>query len=203
MKRLVLPALAVALLAGAAAAPPASAASDSTFQGFCDYDLVRQRDVDDHVWTGEVDARTLVYSKGTPSDNPVSANVTCRILVNGVDRFSRTWSGTTLVAGAAAVTIDAGPYDWIELCTDIDYTSNDTPDVVCAQPGGDPDYWLLVQQVIDHANALLPWDDVDAAVCPLLAAQAPGVPGVVDVDPTGDTYAAGSLLYDCPPYQPV
>lgn len=41
---------------------------------------------------------------------------------------------------------------------------------------------------------------LDPTICSRLAALAPGVPGVVDVDPTGDTYVAGSLFWDCPPY---
>jgi hypothetical protein len=43
----------------------------------------------------------------------------------------------------------------------------------------------------------------DAAVCPYLAALAPGEPGVVDIRPDGDLYVAGQSIWDCPPYNPV
>lgn len=42
---------------------------------------------------------------------------------------------------------------------------------------------------------------VDPVVCPLLAARSPGVPGLVDIDTTGDTYIFGERFWDCPPYE--
>lgn len=41
----------------------------------------------------------------------------------------------------------------------------------------------------------------DYAVCPLLAALAPGVPGALDVRPDGDVYVGGEFFWDCPPYE--
>ena len=35
--------------------------------------------------------------------------------------------------------------------------------------------------------------------CPVAASMSPGVPGVVDIDSTGDTSVAGQFIYDCPP----
>lgn len=40
----------------------------------------------------------------------------------------------------------------------------------------------------------------DVTLCPVLASWSPGVPGVVDIDPTGDVYVAGVWVWDCPPY---
>jgi hypothetical protein len=44
-------------------------------------------------------------------------------------------------------------------------------------------------------------DVVDPIVCPVLATLAPGIPGVVDIAPEGDTTVVGVGPYwDCPPY---
>ena len=43
---------------------------------------------------------------------------------------------------------------------------------------------------------------VDAAVCPVFAQAAPGVPGVVDVSPKGDVDLLGEPFWFCPPYGP-
>lgn len=40
----------------------------------------------------------------------------------------------------------------------------------------------------------------DGTICPALAGLAPGTDAVT-IDATGDTYVAGQLLWDCPPYQ--
>ncbi|MDQ1438546.1 MAG: hypothetical protein QOK43_2175 [Acidimicrobiaceae bacterium] len=41
---------------------------------------------------------------------------------------------------------------------------------------------------------------VDPVLCPILGSLSPGVPGVVDIDPTGDTSIAGQPTWDCVPY---
>lgn len=40
----------------------------------------------------------------------------------------------------------------------------------------------------------------DPAICVALSASAPGVPDVIDIDPTGDTSIGGEVFWDCPPY---
>jgi hypothetical protein len=71
-------------------------------------------------------------------------------------------------------------------------------DAACAALGAAPgcDY---ATAAVDWLNArvLVP---LDGTVCPRLAALAPGVPGVIDIDPTGDTSVAGAPFWDCPPY---
>lgn len=71
-------------------------------------------------------------------------------------------------------------------------------DTVCAALDAAPgcDY---ATAVVDWLNARV-FAPLDGTLCPRLAALAPGVPGVVDIDPTGDTSVAGSVLWDCPPY---
>jgi hypothetical protein len=43
----------------------------------------------------------------------------------------------------------------------------------------------------------------DVITCTVLQAAAPGVPGVLDIDPTGDTILLGVPFWDCPPYAEV
>jgi hypothetical protein len=58
----------------------------------------------------------------------------------------------------------------------------------------------------DYETAVWDWLNdrvfapLDGTICARLVALAPGVPGVVDIDPTGDTSVAGSPFWDCPPY---
>jgi hypothetical protein len=56
----------------------------------------------------------------------------------------------------------------------------------------------LVAWVVAHTG--LGPDSPDPTLCPLLAGASPGVPGTVDVDPTGDTAVGGQPFWDCPPY---
>jgi hypothetical protein len=140
-------------------------------------------------------------------------------------------SGTAVaVVAPTTVTYTAAEWDTVAVCstariTDANgemstwYLSDDNDmwypyDVGCDGAkclvlGSDCDYTLaLVAWVVDHVAPLLDEagpiypDVVDATVCPLLASRSPGVPGVVDIDPTGDTYVAGQFVWDCPPYIP-
>jgi hypothetical protein len=47
-------------------------------------------------------------------------------------------------------------------------------------------------------NSLL--SALDSTICPIIAALAPGVPGIVDIGPDGDVTVVGVATYDCPPY---
>jgi hypothetical protein len=206
MTRLGTATLAAVLLGGAWAVPPAHAAADSTWDGQCFVNTVSQDPDPDHMrWIGVLGARVLVYSAATPADNPVSARVTCRVLVNGVTVRQASFDGTVLVAGAGPLDFTAQANDLVQLCTDIDYTSNATPTEVCAYRDGNqippPLVWDAMEGALRPANDTVA-TYVDPVVCPLLAARAPGVPGVVDIDPTGDTSVAGGLVWDCPPYLP-
>lgn len=193
MKRIVTASLATALLGVGVA--PASAAAESTYNGLCSYDTFAQQTLTNGEYRGEMDVRTVVYSP-VATDNPVTAMVTCRIRVNGTTVQYASFSGTTVVAGAVPVRLTIGDNDTVDICTDIDFLSDATPDVTCAQHGGD---WSLPpQSVIDLANDAL--TATDPLVCAALRAASPGVPPAVAIDPSGDTYLNGELLWDCPPY---
>jgi hypothetical protein len=99
-----------------------------------------------------------------------------------------------VVAGAAAVSYVTADGDPVELCTTVDFTSDDTPtDVVCvdATPTDEVtclvesatrDYPLcwVVRDLLDEV-----WTQVvDPVLCPILG---------------GDVVVAGQWLYACPP----
>jgi hypothetical protein len=111
-----------------------------------------------------------------------------------------------VIAGAESFRDNTYPAR-LELCTTVDYTSNDDPSVTECGLAETPFETVdrLVQEVFDAVfgtvNPLLS-AYVDPVLCPRLAALAPGVPGVVDIDPTGDTTVSGyGLVWDCPPYE--
>ncbi len=197
--RLVLPAVATALLA--VAPVPARAAADSEYRGGCGFDTV-QRDrvdvfVDGGLWSGVLYSATLLYSSGSPGDNPVSATVTCTLLVNGQPRGVGTFAGTVVVAGAKRLSFFTAPYDHVQLCETVDFTSNDTPThTECQEPTTSTvlpnPLWDALDAAVDLVQEL-----VDPALCPLLAGLAPGGPGVVDVGTEGDVAVAGVPVWDC------
>jgi hypothetical protein len=155
-----------------------------------------------------------------PLANPVAITLTCTLHVFGTapdPAIEASGSGTAVaVVAPTAVTYTVGEWDTVAVCstariTDANgetstwYLSDDNDmwypyDVgcdgyKCLVLGADCDYTLaLVAWLFDHSGAL------DDRLCPLLASLSPGVPGVVDVDPTGDTYVGGELVWDCPPY---
>ena len=82
----------------------------------------------------------------------------------------------------------------LEVCTRIDWDDNHTPLEECA-PAADV---LTTANNFLNETILKPTDVLTCAVLGLLA---PGVPGVVDIDPTGDMAVLGIPFWDCPPYQ--
>jgi hypothetical protein len=187
-------ALPAALAAVAALSVPAVAGDDSTYRGGCRWEST----------TGTMAVAAVVYSEGTPVDNPVSATITCAVLVNGVTQVEAPFSGTGLVAGRSTVFVAAGETDVVTLCETVDYTSNATPTTThCHERVGPP---LVPQPVVDIVNALIdllnecacePIDPL-CQVLPLLAGT--HVPDVVTIEPEGDLLLNGELFWDCPPY---
>jgi hypothetical protein len=187
--RLRIATLAAVLLGGVAlGATPAAAAADSTHYGDCHFTLIGEPDND--VWHGEIDVQTLVYSP-TPEENPVSATVHCYFRVNGVrlDGPELTVPGTVAIAGAGVVHFAVDPVDYLEICTEVDFTSNATPTTVECQ-GPTP---------LPYPGPIDWWSIVDPLVCPVFA-QLPALPPAVHTTPEGDVYVSGELWWDCPPY---
>jgi hypothetical protein len=173
---------------------------------------------------GVVYSAPVAAASVDPLGNPVSITLICTVHVYGTapdPAIEASGSGTAVaVVAPTAVTYTAGEGDNVAVCstaritdahgeTSTWYRSDDNDmwypfDVgcdgaKCLVAGPDCDYTLaLVVWVVEHAVPLVP--NVDDRLCPLLASLSPGVPGVVDIDPTGDTYVGGEFLWDCPPY---
>jgi hypothetical protein len=129
-------------------------------------------------------------------DDQGTHTLRCYVTVDGTERAGTpTASGTGLVVLSSPIAYDAESWR-SALCTEVDGVT-----VLCADR---PD---AVQNTVDAIGALCdvdlclypPW--LDATLCPILSSLSPGVPGVVDIDPEGDTSVAGvGQVWDCPPY---
>lgn len=171
--------LVVALALVALPATPAKAAGDSLHRGDCSYDLVHtslNESADE--WDGVVYAAVAVYSPSSAA--PVSAIVTCHVLVDGIEQHTVSMSGTGVVAFADPMRVDVRDDQYLDVCTEIDFTSDDTPTVYDCGYYSEP---FPPQEVVDLIDDV--FDLADAAVC----------------DQTGgDVYVAGEWIFDCPPY---
>lgn len=165
----------------------AAAASDSAYAGGCRALFATDLAAGPGRQIGEIDVAVVVYSAGSPSGNPVSAEVTCYFTVNGVRQPGTTVTaeGTTAITGGSVVSFASeSPDDDIKLCTIVEYTSDATPTV------DDCDQQYL------RAN-------IGAAACAAPAASGPpGLDGkpIVHVGPDGDVWIGDKRYHDCPPY---
>lgn len=133
---------------------------------------------------------------------------------------------------AQAVTYQSGPFDYQAVCTEATVGATTwyltfggwTTDAGSWCAGGDiveglpePVATIVdeviclidIERVCDGIDRIIdvvsgPFEEyVDPVLCPILASYAPGIPGVVDIDPTGDTtLVAYGFFWDCPPYVP-
>lgn len=155
LTRVLAPALLALLAFGT---PAAHAGTDSTYAGGCGFDAV---DDSDGTYRGVVYTATAVYSTGTPADNPVAATVSCYLKVNGVTQPGTrlTVPGIGVIAGAGAMTYTAHDFDSVEFCTEVDFTSNDTPTHTECEGivGGPPPPALfeLVEAILDAVGDIL------------------------------------------------
>jgi hypothetical protein len=131
-------------------------------------------------------------------DDGATHTLRCVVWVNGVEATATPVStGSRLLVTEGLLHYTAGPADIVDLCPEVDGVRE------CHWSDGQ----LPPQEVIDalaEVFGLLAGAEaayVDPLVCSVLAAIAPGVPGVLDITPAGDTTVAGAgPLWDCPPY---
>jgi hypothetical protein len=195
-----------------AAAVPVAALGADTYRGI--------------VYSTPVVAAAFPMPAGDVLANPVSITLTCTLHV-----YSDTYPDPAISASASgtglatvlptAVTYHASStaFDFVGVCGEarlVDangatytyYQSDDNQmwyrystgcdGLTCGALGGRCEYaFALISWVLDRA----PFPLLDETVCSQLAALAPGVPGVVDIDPTGDTYVEGEFIWDCTPYE--
>jgi hypothetical protein len=132
----------------------------------------------------------------------------CYVTVNGVEQSPATLTaaGNALVRTAGPVSYLATDTDVVALCADVDATFP-THAVTCEAVSQVPVPPTELYDAVDTFLATLwsvtdPIDySTDTIQCPLFAALAPGVPGVVDITPEGDVTIVGvGPFWDCPPY---
>jgi hypothetical protein len=208
LKKLMLAGVAVGMMA--LNAPIAHAA---VVRSGCGFDSVAQETV-----TGGQDTFTGGAYGYAVFDDQGTHTLRCYVTVDGVEQATTpTQSGTAFVATAGQVTYNAAEGATVDLCTEIDGAT-----VSC---GPADEQQIPPQEVIDLINQVfdilitvaetvdgvlapvyaiidgIERDVIDPQVCPLLAAAAPGIPGVIDITPEGDTtIAVLGPFWDCPPY---
>lgn len=199
--------LVAALAAAGLAVPPAHAAQGSQVSGDCGFNAVNQETLtgpDD--WRGEV-YLYAVLTHPDPAAGPVSASVTCYVMVDGVPQPGTriTMPATGAVAAAGVVRYQAREDQWVDLCMEVDFLSDDTPTEYIGCGSMTPPQ-LPPQEIVDLVNEVFDTVDevmiqvVDPFVCPGLGAHA-GTYGPVTVTQGGDVYVGTDLYWDCPPYE--
>jgi hypothetical protein len=132
-------------------------------------------------------------------DDQGSHTLRCYITVDGAEVASTaTGAGTTFVGVAAPLQYTESDGSDVKTCTEIDgVASCEGPTTIYLPPGEYPQLGEIVLGLLDD----LVIGDVDPTVCPILASLSPGIPGVVEITPEGDTTIDGfGPFWDCPPY---
>jgi hypothetical protein len=187
---------AVALLGTLVTGAPAHA---DMLRASCGFDANSQQTVTGGDFVG------AAYGYAT-FDDEATHTLRCVLFVNGVERDATPLAtGTRLLTSSGPLHYTSEDGDRVDVYTEVDGVLQCNG---CYNPQFPPQ-WVF--DTIDTVNAVYravyqPVDDaevayVDPVVCPALAALAPGVPGVLDITPAGDTTLVGiSPLWDCPPY---
>jgi hypothetical protein len=198
----------VGLPAGVPAANAATSSGRCGFFGVSDPSgLVTAPDTISGVLWGQFTA--------DPVDD-LGASLTCWLRVNGTDAPGARLTVSGILPAYQQVQITAVDGDSVEVCGQIHHLTSEgavwceplsntgvppepVVDAVATALGIVLDTGYLVADTVDAAKKAF----VDPTLCPVLASRAPGVPGVVDIGPDGDTEITGStkvVRYECPPY---
>jgi hypothetical protein len=189
--------LALTLVTAALLGGTAPVAGASVVPGECRWASVS-------VWTPTGDADTFRGAAyGVAGfDDQATHTLRCTVRVDGADAASTpAGSGSGFVVTAGPVVYDAGVDQVVDMCTEVDGVTTSCAESTTVCPCiPDTDLLRALDPVFDLLLQPGP-EDMDTLVCPLLESLSPGVPGVVDVTPDGDTTLAGfGPFWDCPPY---
>lgn len=160
-------------------------------------------------------AELPVANDGDLSGNPESITLTCALYVNDDPPITTSGSGTAVaIAPPLAVTYTHDDlFATLAICSEArvtdahgntqTYYQSDDNDMWYTTPRCDGWKCLALGANCDYTLAMVEWalERTDPTVCAELGSLAPGVPGIVDIDPTGDTYITGEFLWDCQPYE--
>jgi hypothetical protein len=192
LKKLMLAGVAVGMMA--LNAPIAHAA---VVRSGCGFNSVSQATV-----TGETTFTGAAYGYAA-FDDQGTHTLRCYITVDGSEQATTpTVSGSTFVHVEAEVTYSAAEGAHVEECTEIDGStvSCGTADETQVPPQEVLDALDTVFALLD--SILIPIEEsLDPTICSVLKLAAPGIPGVIDITPEGDTTIIGlGAFWDCPPY---
>lgn len=185
-------------------APTAGASNHYAYLGGCDFRAVQQEDVTGQNYEGVFAALAVLYSPDVAA-NPVAGTITCSISVNGAIAASTAASGTAVLATAGRATYAASDTDVVELCETVTYrdgTGTTACSAVTKDAGPPQEVWDALDAAYETGRQIvesLVKGVADPTVCPVLAGLS-GEYGAVTVNPEGDVYVVGDVLWDCPPY---
>jgi hypothetical protein len=193
LQRLTLAAVAAATLTAVPAARAAPVAVTCALAAVAQADAAMSMP----FYTGAV-AGVALFDDGQPH------TLRCYVTVDDFEQVSTpAGEGTGVVAAAGPVTYGAADGAAVHVCAETDALLPGGPDTTCWRVNTTRVPPQAAADVVDAVAAALldPVDPaVDGVLCPLLASLAPGIPGVVDVDPDGDTTVLGQVVRECPPY---
>jgi hypothetical protein len=223
------PLAALAAVAVVAMAPvPARAADPVVLDGSLLCSFASINDPTGTRQAGYINGGPVLFGDDDAADNPVYGSVTCAIHVgyqNLAHSAPDATSATSPVTPGAAVLAPTlmsydlpNEWDLISYCTQVDIVGGPTyywdeyseawstdPDSACEYLYDDPPPpdFNIVDYILELANELVFIPIVDPVLCPVLAAlpvtREPN--DVLYITVEGDTYVAGSLFWDCPPYE--
>jgi hypothetical protein len=150
-------------------------------------------------WRGEISTYAVAFTADHLPAPTTQISIACELYINGtlVDT-PLTASGNGVVAAAGTFSFTAEDTDVIQICNHVvvggeDHYTN------CWDGGhGLPELYEVAQFLIDQVIPII--DQIDPLVCTQFSALAPGIPGVVDIQPEGDIAVLGEPFWDCPPY---
>jgi len=181
--------LSIALLALGA---PVAHADHAAFD--CGFDTVSQETV-----TGGQDTFTgVAYGFVASTTAGENVSIRCYVRVDGSEVSSTaTGAGVQAATTTGQVTYTASDTQAVDLCAE--WTAGWESGVAC---GRATTTQIPPQEVIDLLNEVAEATAiVDPLLCPLLAAAAPGLPGVAEINGEGDVFVIGDKVWDCPPYE--
>jgi hypothetical protein len=204
VKRILVGAAVVGLVATAAPPALANAAGDS-IRGGCFLATVNNAIVTGGHFFGVIG--DLSFTTG-PNGLPTDATVTCFVRVNGVVAPGTTfsYSGHGVQDGADEVPYTATDTDVVTVCQRVTYGDLTTEPESCTSVNS---LQVPPQEVTDILSGV-EFQLLDPILCPIFSQlyqlTGGGVLGVLRIDWDGDLYAAQPLgvgyvqVYDCPPY---
>lgn len=196
--RMIKPLLA-ALAVVTATAVPASAGSDSSYEGGCGYDaMTSPAGADPDVFHGVLYAQAVVYSPSDPAE-PVAATITCTLSVDDGPTFVSSFSGTTVVRGGEEIAFTADhPFD-LGLCESVDFHDDTPTRDVCYAYTAEQFPPQELYDALDAVLAVVPGSK--GALCGAVRAAetvTPDVWGTLLVTDEGDVFLGKYQVWHCP-----